>query len=207
MQELRIESIDEPLASDGLASVVAAHFVSRSQYVGALPSLEGAQRLGRELLSQALDGLATQGVARDAAMALRAAVTSREYQRILEAAGEQLADSPMPKGTWPVIVDVLGEELLSQLLGVSTASIRRYARGERSTPETVAERLHFVALLVADLSGAYNEYGIRRWFLRARPQLAGASPLVLLVGGFDPAGQAAASVRELVDSLVATGAA
>lgn len=113
----------------------------------------------------------------------------------------------MPQGTWPVVLEVLGEDLLSTLLATSAASMRRYREGQRATPGPVAHRLHFLALLLADLAGAYNEYGIRRWFVRPRQRLDGRSPMEVLGSGFDPYGPDAARVRALVDALQASGAA
>ena len=207
MPELRIESVAEPLASDVRASWSAAHLIARAQHVGALPSLPRAQELGRPLLEAALSGLAAHGVARDACLALRTAVTAEEFRSLVDAAHDQLEQSPIPAGTWPVLTQLLGEELLAALVDVSAASLRRYSQGVRTTPELVAQRLHFLALLIADLSGAYNSYGIRRWFARARQQLGGLSPYDLLVRGFDVDGKPAQRVRELVDSLAAAGAA
>jgi hypothetical protein len=207
MPELRIETVAEPLASDLRACWAAAHLVARAQHVGALPSLTEAQELGRPLLAAALTGLAVHGVARDAGLALRTALTGEDFRLLLEAAHDQLEQSPIPAGTWPVLTPLLGEELLAALVDVSAASLRRYSQGVRTTPGSVAQRLHFLALLVADLSGAYNEYGIRRWFGRPRQQLGGLAPYDLLVHGFDADARPALRVRELVDGLTAAGAA
>ncbi|MDX6257844.1 MAG: hypothetical protein QOJ11_4178 [Frankiales bacterium] len=207
MLELRIDSVAEPLASDVRAAWAAAHLVARAQYVGALPSLPAGQELGRPLLEAVLSGLAAHGVARDACLALRSARTGEEFRLLLEAANEQLEQSPIPAGTWPALCRALGEELLAGLVDVSAASLRRYSQGARTTPQLVAQRLHYLALLVADLSGAYNDYGVRRWFTRQRQQLGGLAPCELLAHGFDADGKPAQRVRELVDSLSAAGAA
>ncbi len=58
---------------------------------------------------------------------------------------------------------------LRRLLGISASSVRRYRTAARSTPDDVADRLHFLSLIVGDLSGAYNEIGVRQWFARKRP--------------------------------------
>ena len=84
--------------------------------------------------------------------------------------------SPVPDTEWASMRELLGEELLERLLGISMASIQRYAAGSRTTPQAVAERLHLVALVAADLSGSYNEYGIRRWFERKRKSTWRESP-------------------------------
>jgi hypothetical protein len=114
--------------------------------------------------------------------------------------------SPQPKGEWAPVLATLGEDLLAALLGVSVSSVRRYAAGSRGTPQDVAERLHFVALVMADLAGSYNDFGIRRWWARPRSQLGGRAPAALL-GEFDPNGQEAADVARLAASLAGAGAA
>jgi S1-C subfamily serine protease len=61
---------------------------------------------------------------------------------------------------------ILGPDLLGRLLGISPSSVRRYRGAARTTPDDVAGRLHFLSLVVADLSRAYNDIGVRQWFNR-----------------------------------------
>lgn len=49
----------------------------------------------------------------------------------LRATLEAVDASPHPKGEWPPVRDIVGDELLSRLLGVSDSSLRRYAAGDR----------------------------------------------------------------------------
>ena len=119
---------------------------------------------------------------------------------------DQLEMSPQPAVEWAPVVDTLGEDLLAELVGVSVSSVRRYASGARATPQDIAERLHFLALLIADLAGSYNDFGIRRWLKRPRTALGGRSPASLL-GQFDPEGKDAAAVATLAGSLVGAGTA
>ena len=65
----------------------------------------------------------------------------------------------MPAFEWPAMVELFGVERLAALLGVSVASLRRYAKEERPTPDVVAARLHLLARIVAELRGAYSEVG------------------------------------------------
>lgn len=102
---------------------------------------------------------------------------------------------------WPALSRSLGFGLLSDLLGVSRSSVRRYAAESRTTPHSVAARLHFLAVVVGDLAGAYNEIGIRRWFDRPRTDLRGKSPAQVLAGGWSPEDEAAARVRTLAGTL------
>jgi hypothetical protein len=99
------------------------------------------------------------------------------------------------------------KESLAALLGRSRQSIGRYAAGERDTPDDVAARLHFIALVNADLGGSYNERGIRRWWNRPRSTLGNRSPLSVLGAAFDPDSDVAAQVRALAASLVGVGSA
>ena len=112
----------------------------------------------------------------------------------------------MPDSEWAPLTQALGEELLAQLVGISSSSLRRYAAHARATPDDVAGRLHFLALLVADLAGGYNDYGVRRWFTRSRAALGGQAPRDLLGPGFDPEGADAARLRDLAAGLLGAGA-
>jgi uncharacterized protein (DUF2384 family) len=126
-----------------------------------------------------------------------------ELVRLIIAA---LEGSPVPKAEWPSLSRVFDAEQLSRLLGISLSSLRRYQSGSRETPDAIAERLHFLALVVADLAGSYNEIGIRRWFERPRTALGGKPPASLLAGEWHAEGVGAQKVRQLAKSLVAFSA-
>lgn len=121
---------------------------------------------------------------------------------LLEEIGALLEESPLPDTEWNRLLDVLERDRLARLLGISPSSTSRYARGERRTPDDVAARLHFLALVVGDLAGAYNEIGIRRWFQRDRTALDGRAPAQLLDGDWDPDDAAPRRVRALARALV-----
>ena len=98
------------------------------------------------------------------------------YLRLVNAALEQTEHSPMPNSEWAPLTQALGEELLAQLVGISPSSLRRYAALARATPDDVAGRLHVLALLVADLAGGYNDYGVRAGSPAPGPLWAGGPP-------------------------------
>ncbi len=68
----------------------------------------------------------------------------------------EVEQTPLPETEWSALVDLLGLDLLASMTGVSPSSVRRYAAGSRETPDDVAGRLHFIALVLADLRGSYN---------------------------------------------------
>jgi hypothetical protein len=117
-----------------------------------------------------------------------------------------LDESPVPDKEWSAMRKVFGDEELSHFVGASEPSLKRYARLERATPDPVADRLHYLAMVVADLSGSYNELGIRRWFERPRAQLDEKSPRQVLGRDWKPGTSGAKRVRELAKSLIAAGA-
>lgn len=117
-----------------------------------------------------------------------------------------LEQSPLPATEWRRVLETFDRDRLAPLLGVSPASVLRYARDERRTPDDVAARLHWLALIVGDLAGAYNQIGIRRWFERARTALDGRSPAELLRGAWQPEDAGPRAVRELARSLIASPA-
>ena len=120
--------------------------------------------------------------------------------------GALLEESPLPATEWRRVLEIFERDQLASLVGISPASVVRYARGDRRTPDAVAARLHCLALIVGDLAGAYNEIGIRRWFGRVRTPLNGRSPVQLLHGGWQPEDAGPRSVRELARALVSSPA-
>src|SRR5262245_31306704 len=117
-----------------------------------------------------------------------------------------LEASPVPKFEWAGLGRVFGAEDLSTLINVSVSSLKRYQSGERETPDDVAARLHFLALVVGDLAGSYNVISIRRWFQRRRSLLEGRTPAALLKGNWDPDDDGPAQVRRLAHELVSLSA-
>jgi hypothetical protein len=194
------------------AQPVDARFI-----VGSYRLLERARLLGLEDLpatvaspddaarqTAAVAGrLAIAGLARAAAaLAQREPGDAAAVERLVAA----LDANPVPEREWEPLRNLLGDELLGPLVGVSQSSLVRYAAGARATPDVVAARLHVLAMVCADLRGGYNDYGIRRWFVRPRPSLEGASIVDALGPDWEPDGPSAAKVRELAASVLSVGA-
>jgi hypothetical protein len=68
------------------------------------------------------------------------------------------------------------------------------------------EQIAFLSLIVGDLSGAYNEIGIRQWFERKRAQLGGRTPLDWLKTRWKPTQPGPRRVQDLARALVASPA-
>ena len=132
--------------------------------------------------------------------------TPEELASLLTTMIAALEASPAPKFEWGGLARVFDAEQLASLLNISISSLKRYQAGERATPDAIAARLHFLALLVGDLAGSYNDIGVRRWFQRQRTRLDGRAPAELLTGEWDPDDPGARRVRELARELVALSA-
>ena len=111
-----------------------------------------------------------------------------------------------PACEWASVNGVLGGEVLASLLGISSSSVRGYLSGSRATPDAIAARLHFLALVIGDLAGAYNDFGVRRWFQRPRRRLSARSPAQLLEGSWQPEDPGPQRVRDLAAALVSSPA-
>lgn len=206
MRVLRIESVCEPF-SDPRPGWLAARIVAFTSTVGLLTtpfrtldpkSWEGVIASLREagLLS------ASPFIGKPRLKQPSPEAFANELRQLYET----IEESPIPVKEWKPMREALGDELLVRFLDISKPSLQRYASGERKTPQDVAERLHALALIVSDLAGTYNEFGIRRWFERPRAQLGERSPAAMLKRGWKPDEEGARRVRALAASLWGAGA-
>ena len=140
------------------------------------------------------------------ASAVTAVPGSTRFRTMLRDVNEALDASPVPASEWPAMQQALGADLLARLLQISPVSLRRYRSGARTTPDPVAVRLHALALMVGDLAGAYNEAGVRRWFVRPRTMLDNRAPVDVLVPGWGPDDTGPRQVRSLASALAASPA-
>jgi hypothetical protein len=204
---IQIRSAEHPYdVPEVAASALSA--LTRAEAMGLIPADDRIERLNDQTMRRVTGRIAERGIGRALVLELGGARAHRanDLRRILRELSAVLEDSPVPDLEWPRLRDVLGLELLAALVGVSPASARRYLAGERTTPDDVAARLHFVALVVGDLAGTYDELGIRRWFERPRTALGGRAPRALLGPGFDPEGAAAKDVARLSRALAGAAA-
>lgn len=195
-----VEALDDAEQADR-AMLTMLRSVSLAETLRLLPPGPPASSLTEERVGEALVQLARLGVGRRPHRSGPGRGPSGGGELDLLTAIEE---SPLPGQEWVPIADLLGDDLLARLLGISVSSLVRYRRGDRPTPDAVAERLHTVALVCADLSGSYNETGIRRWFGRPRSQLDGRAPSDALTGLWSAHDGAVRRVRDLAASLLGT---
>jgi hypothetical protein len=155
-------------------------------------------------VKRVLQGVRDAGIARSPVIELENVDTpdATDVAELMKMVIAALEASPAPHSEWRSVSRVFDAESLAPLLGISVSSLRRYQAGTRATPDEVAARLHFLALVISDLAGAYNEIGVRRWFHRERTMLDGRTPAMLLSVEWNPEHEGAQRVRELARSLV-----
>ena len=194
-------SVAIPLAGESVRSL-ALEAWRRAEAMGLVEP--DARRLDAPDVGRLVGRLRDIGIARGPALHFDnvEAPSTADVEALLRLVIAALDASPVARHEWPVVSRVLEVEQLASLLGISVTSLRRYASGERETPDHVAARLHHVALIVGDLAGAYNDVGIRRWFDRKRSALNGKAPANLLSGEWNPDDEAPQRVRDLARSLV-----
>jgi hypothetical protein len=204
MKKVQIESVGQPFTRAPEAASVARTLLRRAETMGLVPDrVDGPTRLDADLLRELAATLRSAGVASALADRLETA-RGKNLAAALREALAAVDASPHPEGEWGPAREFLGDDLLAVLVGgISPSSLRRYAAAERKTPDEVAWRLHTVARILAALLGAYNAYGIRRWFERPRTQLGGKTPGQQLVEAKSE--DDARDVVRLAEALVGPG--
>lgn len=205
MPQSQIKSKSDPIETRSIRSL-AIEVWRRAEGMGLVEA--NASSLDSAGINRLLQRVRDAGIARGPALHFDNVEppSAAEAESLLKLVIAALDSSPAPKFEWPAVSRIIDAEQLAPLLNVSVSSLKRYASGERDTPDDVAARLHHVALIVGDLAGAYNEVGVRRWFERKRTALNGRAPAALLTGDWNPDDAPPQKVRELARSLVALGA-
>jgi hypothetical protein len=204
MNEIRISSNQAPNGRD--LTRLTFEVGRRAEAMGLVDTVP--QQADAGTIRQLANRVRRAGIAASAADALNNVEqpSPRELTALLESMIAALEASPVPKYEWGGMARVFGADDLALLLNVSVSSLKRYQSGERTTPDDVAARLHFLALVVGDLAGSYNDVGIRRWFNRKRSLLDGRTPASLLKDDWDPDAAGPARVRQLARELVSLSA-
>jgi hypothetical protein len=207
MVEIQVRAIAPSLRKSPQATWLAFRLLARAQTMGFLPETEARVNLNRALLASIADRLEQNGIAAGSAAQIRSA-NHVHLVEALKATVDAVDASPHPAGEWEPARTLLGDELLAELVGgTSLSSLRRYASGERATPDEIAWRLHVVARLLASLTGSYNDYGIRRWFQRRRTALDDATPIEVVTGAPDEDDPRLQRLLALSDDLLGAGSA
>ena len=201
---IQIESARAPFTSPQIA-FQAVTALGRADAMGLLPAGEHIGTLDLASFRKAVRHIHRAGIARNIQLDLTDS-SGTNLERTLEHLNLALEESPVPRFEWNRLAEVLGLELLARLIGISASSIRRYRANARTTPDDVAERLHFLSLIAGDLAGSYNEIGTRQWFERKRAQLDGRTPLDWLKGRWSPAQAGPRRVQDLARALIASPA-
>jgi hypothetical protein len=206
MAQIQFVAVTPPMDSPGVGTL-AARLLSYASAMDLLSDARTAQTLNYETLLRGIKKLAgaTQiGSTTLVKLQERGAEDPSRLRALLTELYEELEQSPAPDVEWKPLEGSLGAGLLADLLDISPSSLGRYESGDRRTPDDVADRLHSLALVVSDLAGAYNEFGIRRWFERRRGPLSGRSPKEVLTKGWTSSSDRAQQVRRLASSLTAS---
>ncbi len=206
MTVIHIDTVDAPLSRPGLLGP-AVGLVRRALALGLLRDRQEVRRLDLDLLRGIARAATAEGIGHDAALDLLGGTTPVRLGRAIGRLDEALKSSPLPAREFTQLLELFDVDQLAALIGASPISLRRYATGRRAVPDEIAARVHWLALVVSDLAGAYNQIGVRRWFERRRSQLAGRSPREVLRRGWLPDDPAVERTRLLAAALAGAGSA
>ena len=209
MRTFQIASIASPINQPALLGPLM-RVVNRVWAMGVpLPGDGQPLALTVDTLRELLLNAGKYGIGRDLSQRFATVsldVDPKEAACLLTDLAQAIEESPVPATEWPSMRALLGDEALQDILGISRQSIERYAAGKRMTPDVIADRLHWLAMVVSDLAGAYNALGMRRWFRRSRAVLDGRSPRDLLDKSWSSDAPPAQTIRALAASLTEMGA-
>jgi hypothetical protein len=206
MTLIQLATIESPLDRPSLIGP-AVGLVRRALALGLLRDRERIERLDMALLRGIAREASSAGIGQAAAMALLEPSTPARLGSAISRLDDALSESPLPERELEQLVTVFDLDQLAVLVGTSPVSLRRYGAGTRAVPDDVAGRIHWLALVNADLYGAYNALGIRRWFERSRTQLGGRSPRQVLGKEWRPEQVRVQRVRALAAALSGAGGA
>jgi hypothetical protein len=207
MAAVHISTIAPPLDRPALVDP-AIRLLRRALALGLLADREHVDRLDLELVRGIAHEAIAAGIGHDAAVALlQSDLGASRLAGLIERLDDSLAQSALPDREVPELLHVFDRDELATLAGTSSVSLGRYLSGARTWPDALAARMHWLALVLADLEGAYNAFGVRRWFDRQRAQLDGRSPRQVLGSDWDPSSPDVERVRQLAASLAGVGAA
>lgn len=178
---IQLVSVPQIAGLDGARAGVLATRLAELMGVFERPA---GVRIDRALVGSVIRAAADAGLADQ--IAVRSDAREPGEETIL-AFLDALQNSPQPAAEIGRLAAIFGYPRLGHLVGASEPSLRRYAAEERQAPDAIAQRTHFLALLVAIIRGSFNEFGIRRWFERPHPALDGRVPADLLSRAIDPA--------------------
>lgn len=207
MTAVQISTVAPPLDRPSLVEP-AIRLLRRALALGLLGGQERVDRLDLDLLRRIAREASTAGIGQDAAVALlQGHPEAKRLARLIERLDDSLAQSPLPDREVPELLRVFDRDELAALACTSSVSLGRYLSGSRAWPDDLAARTHWLSLVLSDLEGAYNRFGVRRWFDRERVQLEGRSPRQVLGAEWDPASPDVERVRQLAASLAGVGVA
>ena len=203
MRSIRQDSEKHPL--DYKVFPVALDVLLKAQAMGLINKPIDVFAMDWQTLQSRLKEIASAGIARSVLHDLgRWHLASTEVlNRKLRVIEELLEESAYPDKEWQAVRRFISDDLLARLLGgISEVSLRRYASGERVTPLDIATRLHFLALVIGDLSGSYDDLGVTQWFERPRRKaFNGKTPVDLLKGEWHPDEAGPTTVRDFARTL------
>ncbi|MGQ0805436.1 MAG: hypothetical protein ACT4PI_16430, partial [Actinomycetota bacterium] len=207
MAAVQISTVEPPFDRPALVDP-AIRLLRRALALGLLADQERVDRLDLELVRRIAREASTAGIGHDAAVALlQSDPSANRLAGLIERLDDSLAQSALPDREVPALLRVFDRDELAALAGTSSVSLGRYLSGSRTWPDELAARMHWLALVLSDLEGAYNAFGVRRWFDRQRAQLDGRSPRQVLGSEWDPSSPDVERVRGLAASLAGVGAA
>ncbi|QQR59095.1 MAG: hypothetical protein IPG59_06285 [Candidatus Melainabacteria bacterium] len=202
MSKIRKPSTGNPL--DKKVVVAAIDFIIKAESMGLIESPVDTLNLSLDTIIDVAKKVAAEGLGRKIVIDPTRwyEYESNDLCLKLKSLSDILEHSPVPEKELPKVQEVISEKPLADMLRISEQSLKRYQQGERQASDIVYARLHWLALLLGDLLGSYNEMGARNWFHRTRKSFKGKTPFqILSEKDWSPDDENPCKIRDFVKSL------
>lgn len=180
---------------------VAIQLVCRAEAMGLLDPVQDPADPSRVIA--ALEAFSAAGVAQGP---VSRSSMEADLRRALDLMNAEVERTAVPGSELPAMRTLLGVDLLAAMTRVAPEELEPEVVDETTVSVELAQRVHLLALIVADLAGSYRDFGIRRWFERERTTLGGRSPRAVLASSPDDSDAAVEQVRHLARALTSLGA-
>jgi transcriptional regulator with XRE-family HTH domain len=202
MPKIQKPSTNNPL--DKKVVVAAIDFIIKAESMGLLEAPVDTLNLNLDIIIDVAKKVVEEGLGRKIVIdpARWYEYESNDLCVKLKSLSDILEHSPVPEKEWPKVREVISEKLLADMLHISDQSLKRYEQGNRQASDQVYAKLHWIALLLGDLLGSYNEMGARNWFLRTRKSFKGKTPFqILSEKDWSPDDENPRKIKDFVKSL------
>ena len=151
---IQISSISSELESGTLVnSALRALYLADT--MGLLPADDRFEDLGVDAVGRLLRYVHAANVAIHLRFTPDEAVSTEVLEDLVRKLALELQETPVPQFEWKALLSILPLRQAARLMAITDDDVFRFNHEPHGTPDWAAKRLHFLILIISDLSGTY----------------------------------------------------